>query len=141
MAENIQLEIVTPEKYVVGEPAQIVMAPGTLGEFGVLSGHTPFLTSLQIGKVHYRDAKGSEHFVFVSGGFAEALPDRITVLAESAEREENIDYERAKAAYERAQDRLASQKDGIDFARAQAALQRAIVRIDMVKGSSPGAGN
>ena len=86
MAEDIQLEIVTPERYAVSEAAQIVMAPGTLGEFGVLSGHTPFLTSLQTGKVHYKDSSGKEQVVFVSGGFAEALPDRVTILAESAER-------------------------------------------------------
>ncbi|MFO7861706.1 MAG: F0F1 ATP synthase subunit epsilon [Desulfosalsimonas sp.] len=135
MAENIQLEIVTPEKYVVSESSQIVMAPGTLGEFGVLSGHTPFLTSLQVGKVRYRDEKGDEHFVFVSGGFAEALPDKVTILAESAERLENIDYERAKAAYERAQQRLAGDKEDVDFARARAAMQRALTRMNIVQGS------
>jgi F-type H+-transporting ATPase subunit epsilon len=135
MAENIQLEIVTPEKYVVSESSQIVMAPGTLGEFGVLSGHTPFLTSLQVGKVRYRDEKGDEHYVFVSGGFAEALPDKVTILAESAERLENIDYERAKAAYERAQQRLADDKEDVDFARARAAMQRALTRMNIVQGS------
>ena len=135
MAENIQLEIVTPEKYVVSESSQIVMAPGTLGEFGVLSGHTPFLTSLQVGKVRYRDEKGDEHYVFVSGGFAEALPDKVTILAESAERLENIDYERAKAAYERAQQRLAGDKEDVDFARARAAMQRALTRMNIVQGS------
>mgnify|MGYP006282507335 CR=1 FL=1 len=134
MAENIQLEIVTPEKYVVSESSQIVMAPGTLGEFGVLSGHTPFLTSLQVGKVRYRDEKGDEHYVFVSGGFAEALPDKVTILAESAERLENIDYERAKAAYERAQQRLAGDKEDVDFARARAAMQRALTRMNIVQG-------
>jgi F-type H+-transporting ATPase subunit epsilon len=135
MADNIQIEIVTPEKYVVSESAQIVMAPGTMGEFGVLSGHTPFLTSLQIGKVRYRDAKGEEHLVFVCGGFAEALPDKVTILAESAELKENIDYERAKAAFERAQQRLETQKEDVDFTRARAALQRAITRMNMVQGS------
>ena len=134
MAENIQLEIVTPEKYVISESAQIVMAPGTLGEFGILSGHTPFLTSLHIGKVRYRDAGGNEHMVFVSGGFAEALPDRVTILAESAERQENIDYERAKAAYERAQQRLESGKEDVDFVRARAALHRALTRMNIVQG-------
>ena len=83
MAENIRLEVVTPEKYVVSEAAKIVMAPGTLGEFGVLSGHTPFMSSLKTGAIRYEDDKGSEHFVFVSGGFVEALPDRVTVLADS----------------------------------------------------------
>lgn len=135
MAENIKLEIVTPEKYVVSEEAQIVMAPGTLGEFGVLSGHTPFLTSLQVGKVRYKDTSGVEQSVFVSGGFAEALPDRVTILAESAERGHEIDYERAKAAYERAEQRVsaAASKEDIDMARARAAMNRALVRIKIVE--------
>ncbi|MFP3998206.1 MAG: F0F1 ATP synthase subunit epsilon [Desulfobacterales bacterium] len=135
MAENIKLEIVTPEKYVISESAQIVMAPGTLGEFGVLAGHTPFLTSLEIGKVRYRDAGGSDKVVFVSGGFAEALPDRVTILAESAELKQDIDYERAKAAYERAQKRLEERKENLDNARAQAALHRALTRMRIAEGS------
>ena len=102
MAGTIKLEIVTPERVVVSEEAQIVTAPGTLGEFGVLIGHTPFLTALQTGAVRYLDPQGGEHFVFVSGGFAEALPDRVTVLAESAERRRDIDVERARAARETA---------------------------------------
>jgi F-type H+-transporting ATPase subunit epsilon len=131
MAGPVRLEIVTPEKIVVSEDAQIVMAPGVLGEFGVLIGHTPFLTALKAGAVRYTDAQGSEHLVFVSGGFAEALPDRVTVLAESAERRRDIDIERARAALERAQKRLAEQrsKEEVDFVRAQAALQRALMRL------------
>jgi F-type H+-transporting ATPase subunit epsilon len=131
MAGPIRLEIVTPEKIVVSEDAQIAMAPGVLGEFGVLIGHTPFLTALKAGAVRYTDAQGTEHLVFVSGGFAEALPDRVTVLAESAERRRDIDIERARAALERAQKRLAEQrsKEEIDFVRAQAALQRALMRL------------
>ena len=135
MADNIKLEVVTPEKYVVSEDAQIVMAPGTLGEFGVLSGHTPFLTSLDIGKVRYRNAGGNEALVFVSGGFAEALPDRVTILAESAELGDQIDYERARAAYERAQQRLNDQQN-IDTARASAALNRAMARMKIVESKS-----
>ncbi|MFW6052904.1 MAG: F0F1 ATP synthase subunit epsilon [Desulfosalsimonas sp.] len=131
MAENIKIEIVTPEKYVVSESAQIVMAPGVLGEFGVLSGHTPFLTSLETGKVRYRDAEGKDKFAFVSGGFAEALSDRVTILAESAELKEDIDYERAKAAYDRAKKRLEERKEDLDYARARAALQRALARMNL----------
>lgn len=138
MAGPIRLEIVTPEKIIVSEEAQIVMAPGTLGEFGVLIGHTPFLTSLKAGAVRYTDAQGSEHMVFVSGGFAEALPDRITILAESAERRRDIDLERARAALERAQKRLAEQrsKEEFDFVRAQAALQRALMRLKIAEHRS-----
>ena len=131
MAGSIRLEIVTPEKTVVSEDVQIVMAPGVLGEFGVLIGHTPFLTALKTGVVRYSDSHGSERMVFVSGGFAEALPQKVTILAESAERRRDIDVERARAALERAQKRLAEQrsKEEFDFVRAQTALQRALIRL------------
>jgi len=130
MAGNIRLEVVTPEKYVVDEDVQIAVAPGSLGEFGVLIGHTPFLTTLKTGVMHYTDASGTQRYVFVSGGFAEALPDKVTVLAESAERRKDIDIDRAKAALERAQERLAQSKaEDIDFNRAKAALERALHRI------------
>jgi F-type H+-transporting ATPase subunit epsilon len=133
MAENIRLEVVTPEKSVVSETAQIVMAPGTMGEFGVLSGHTPFMTTLKTGAMKYKDESGQERFVFVSGGFAEALPDRVTVLAESAERRQDIDVQRAKEAAERAEKRLQSSDEDIDFVRAKAALLRAISRLQLVE--------
>ena len=131
MAANIHLEVVTPEKIVVSEEAQIVASPGSEGEFGVLTGHTPFLTSLKTGIIRYTDAGGKEHFVFVSGGFAEALPDKVTVLAKSAEVSTNIDVNRAKDALARAEKRLAEERtrQDIDFARARAALERATVRI------------
>ena len=133
MADNIRLEVVTPEKEVVNDMAQIVMAPGSLGEFGVLSGHTPFMTSLKTGSIHYRDENGKDQYVFVSGGFAEALPNQVTVLAESAERMEDIDVERAKAALDRAEKRLAEErsKEDIDFVRARAALERALMRLKL----------
>jgi F-type H+-transporting ATPase subunit epsilon len=131
MAENIRLEIVTPEKEVVNEMSQIVMAPGSLGEFGVLSGHTPFMTSLMAGAIHYRDESGKDQYVFVSGGFAEALPDKVTVLAESAEKMEDIDPQRAQEAMKRAEERLAEgrAKEEVDRARARAALERAVMRV------------
>ena len=132
MAGNIRLEVVTPEKYVVDEEVQIAVAPGSLGEFGVLIGHTPFLTTLKTGVMHYTDAGGAQRYIFVSGGFAEALPDKLTVLAESAERRKDIDVNRAKAAMERAQERLAQSKaEDIDFNRAKAALERALHRIKL----------
>ena len=133
MAENIRLEVVTPEKSVVSDDVQIVMAPGSLGEFGVLSGHTPFLTTLKMGAIKYKDDKGQERYVFVSGGFAEALPDRVTILAESAERRKNIDLERASGALERAQERIEKTNEDIDFARAKAALERALHRIKLAE--------
>ncbi len=133
MAENIRLEVVTPEKQVVNEDAQIVMAPGILGEFGVLAGHTTFLTTLKTGSIKYNDASGAEHFVFVSGGFAEALPDKVTVLAESAERRKDIDIQRADDARERAEERMQGTDEDVDFVRAKASLERAIQRIRLSK--------
>jgi len=131
MPGTIKLEIVTPDKAVVSEDVQIVMAPGTLGEFGVLIGHTSFLTTLKVGMIRYTDAGGNEHRVFVSGGFAEALPDKVTILAESAERRRDIDLERARAALERAKKRMeeAAKKDVVEYTRARAALERALHRL------------
>jgi F-type H+-transporting ATPase subunit epsilon len=133
MAGNITLEVVTPEKVVVSEEVQIAVAPGSLGEFGVLVGHTTFLTTLKTGTIHYTGADGAQRYIFTSGGFAEALPDKLTVLAESAERRRDIDTERAKAAMERAQKRLEKATDDIDFARAKAALERALHRIKLAE--------
>jgi F-type H+-transporting ATPase subunit epsilon len=135
MAEKtLKLEIVTPEKSVVSENARIVMAPAALGEFGVLPGHTPFMTNLKMGAVRFVDQDGKERMVFVSGGFAEALPTKVTILAESAERRREIDVTRAKAALERAEKRLASEeRENIDFVRARAALARAILRIRLAE--------
>ena len=134
MAENILLEVVTPEKIVVSEEAQIVIAPGSEGEFGALIGHTPFLTTLQTGVIRYTDNAGKERYIFVSGGFSETLPDKVTVLAESAERRRDIDVQRAEAAKKRAEERLLEdrEKENIDFLRAKLALERSINRIRIV---------
>lgn len=136
MAGKIRLEIVTPERGVVDEAADIVMAPGALGEFGVLIHHTPFMTTLKTGTVRFKDAEGRERHVFVSGGFAEALPDRVTILAESAERRREIDIDRAKAALERAKQRLAEEEDVLDIDRARAAIERALHRIRLAESRS-----
>lgn len=134
MAENIHLEVVTPERSIVSDTAQIVMAPGELGEFGVLAGHTPFMTSIKVGAVRYEDGNGTERYIFVSGGFAEALPDRVTILADSAERRQEIDLDRAQAALRRAEERLAVEDDdNIDYARARVALMRALNRIRLAR--------
>lgn len=131
MAGKLMLEVVTPDKSVVSDEAQIVVAPGAYGEFGVLPGHTTFLTTLKIGMLRYKDQGGGERIVFVNGGFAEVLPHKVTILAESAERRRAIDVERANAAMKRAEERLAdaTKREDIDFRRAQVALQRAIIRM------------
>ena len=128
MAEKILLEIVTPEKKVMSEPVDVVVAPGELGEFGVLPHHIAFLSKLKVGELRYRVGNVMHH-VAVMGGYAEVLPDRVTILAPAAEEAVHIDVIRAKAARERAERRIGEVKDRQDFARAQAALQRAIARI------------
>lgn len=133
MAENIFLEVVTPGAAVVSEEAQIVMAPGSEGEFGVLHGHTTFLTSLKVGCLRYKDVTGKDRALFINGGFAEVLPTKITILAESADRRCEIDVERVKAAKARAEERLAKGTPDIDMIRAEAALRRAIQRLSLIQ--------
>ncbi|MBA3009476.1 MAG: F0F1 ATP synthase subunit epsilon [Proteobacteria bacterium] len=129
MAEKLFLEVVTPQKAVVSEEVEIVVAPGSEGEFGALKGHTTFLTSLKMGTLRYKDVNGKERLLFINGGFAEVLPDKVTILAESAERRKDIDVTRAREAKERAEKRLADKAADLDFIRAEAALRRAIDRI------------
>lgn len=129
MAEKLFLEVVTPQKAIVSEAVEIVVAPGSEGEFGALKGHTTFLTSLKMGTLRYKDANGKERLLFINGGFAEVLPDKVTILAESAERRKDIDVTRAQKAKERAEQRLAAKTSDIDLVRAEAALRRAIDRI------------
>ena len=128
MEKSLKLEIVTPDKLVLSEDVDYVGAPGYEGEFGVLPSHIPFLSALQIGNLYFKKS-GKSHFVFVSGGFADVSGDKVTILAESAEKAEDIDIERARKAKERAEQRLAQQKEKIDYIRAQAALHRALARI------------
>ena len=129
MAEKLFLEVVTPQKSVVSEEVEIVVAPGSEGEFGALKGHTTFLTSLKLGTLRYKDANGKERYVFINGGVAEVLPNKVTILAESAERRKDIDIERAMKAKERAEKRLAAKSPDTDLIRAEAALRRALHRL------------
>jgi F-type H+-transporting ATPase subunit epsilon len=132
MADKILLEIVTPEKKVLSEMVDIVVAPGEEGEFGVLPNHIPFLTKIKVGELRFR-VGGSARYVSVMGGYAEVLPDRVTILATAAEEATEIDVIRAKAARERAERRLAEAKDRLEFVRAQVALQRAIARLKVAE--------
>lgn len=131
MAKELFLEVVTPQKAVVSEQAQIVVAPGSEGEFGVLKGHTTLLTSLKIGTLRYKNAKGEERYLFINGGFAEVLPEKVTILAESAEFRREIDAERAVNAKQRAEKRIAAKAPDTDLVRAEAALKRAVHRIKL----------
>ena len=132
LPEAIELVIVTPEKQLLRDKATEVELPGENGYLGVLPGHAPLITELGIGELSYRDASGkeSEHVALIQG-FAEVLGDRVTVLAETAERAEEIDLQRAKDALERAQKRLSSGDPNIDWDRAGIALQRALIRIQV----------
>jgi F-type H+-transporting ATPase subunit epsilon len=129
MAEKqLLLEVVTPERKVVSTTADIVVCPGIEGQFGVLVGHIPFLSALDIGEMYYKQG-GKTEYLAVSGGFAEVTGSKITVVAESAEFGREIDIERARRARERAERRLAAAKtEQIDWVRAEAALRRAMVR-------------
>jgi F-type H+-transporting ATPase subunit epsilon len=135
MAKELFLEVVTPQNAIVSEEVQIVVAPGSEGEFGALKGHTTFLTSLKVGTLRYKDVNGKERFLFINGGFAEVLPDKVTILAESAERRQDIDVQRATDAKTRAEKRISAKAADTDLLRAEAALRRSIHRIS-IKGSS-----
>jgi len=137
LPEAIELQIVTPERHVLQESVQSVEVPGKEGYLGVLPGHAPLITELGIGILAYR--KGSESkFVTVIHGYAEVLPDRVIVLAELAERAEEIDLPRSKAAHDRAQAELAKHGIGPDeWHLQQLALQRALVRMQAAARSGP----
>src|SRR5215470_15531211 len=129
MAETIQLEIVTPERQVVDAAAEEVTTPGKSGYLGVLPGHAPLITELAVGQISYKTA-GQTKRLSVAWGFAEVLPEKVTILAETAEKSEEIDVPRAQAAKQRAESELS--KAGTDGNReAQAALERANARIEV----------
>jgi F-type H+-transporting ATPase subunit epsilon len=133
MADKIQLDVVTPERMVVSQKVDMVVAPGVEGEFGVLVGHIPFLSTLQSGEMRFT-VDGKVTRMVVTGGFAEVQPDKVTVLADAAELAREIDVDRAKRARERAEDRLKRTKgEELDHARAEAALRRAITRIKVAQ--------
>ena len=127
---SFALEIVTPERVVYSSQVESVQAPGSEGSFGVLAGHMPLLTSLQVGALCFTEEGGDRVQMAVSGGFAEVGSERVTVLAETAERAEEIDTQRADSSRQRAEERLARRHEGeVDVIRAQAALTRALNRL------------
>jgi F-type H+-transporting ATPase subunit epsilon len=128
--DHLTLEIVTPERSIAHGEVDEVVVPGAEGSFGVLPGHTPFLTTLSIGEIEYR--RGDEtSFVAVSFGFAEVLPDRVTILAQIAEASEEIDVTRAEAASKRAQERLDRPAMEMDYERARLSLLKSLVRLQV----------
>jgi len=130
MADTFQLEIVTPEKKVVETAAEEIQIPGKNGYLGILPGHAPLITELSVGEITYRENSTNQRLA-VAWGFAEILPDKVTILAETAERPTEVDVARAQKAKERAEQRLTCGDTSIDVERALNALQRAQCRLDV----------
>ena len=135
---SIELQIVVPDRAIAKEQVDEVEIPGVDGYFGVLPGHTPLLAALSVGELWYR--KGQEKtYLAIAYGFAEVLPDRVTILAQLAERAEEIDMERAQRARERASGRLEGKSD-VDYARARIALMKSLTRLQVSSRIASGAG-
>ena len=131
LPSSLRFEIVTPERAVVREAVDEVQIPGAEGYFGVLPGHTPLLASLDVGELWFRQG-GERYYISVAFGFAEVLPDRVTILAQIAERAEEIDVERAEAAVRRARERVDQQRAAnVDFERARIALLKSLMRLQV----------
>ncbi len=127
---SIQLQIVSADRSLVNEPADEVQIPGADGYFGVLPGHTPMLATLQVGQLWYRQGQ-DKHYLSIAFGFAEVQPDRVTILAQIAEKAEEIDIARAEDAKKRAEGRLGKPTMDIDFERARIALMKSLIRLQV----------
>lgn len=127
----MKLEIVTVERLVYSEDVDVLVAPGIEGELGILPRHAPLLTVLQPGEIRV-SKDGNETYMSVSGGFIEVMSNTVTILADTAERVEDIDAERAEAAFKRAQERISSAVSEMDLQRAMASLKRSQARIGVV---------
>lgn len=132
MAENFQLEIVTPEKLVVKDSAEEAQIPGRNGYIGVLPGHAPLITELGAGEISYKSG-GQLHRFSLAWGFAEVLPDRVTVLAETVERADEIDVPRAQQSLKKAEDSLNSAKTEEECSMATGKIRRAQARIEVAQ--------
>jgi F-type H+-transporting ATPase subunit epsilon len=128
----VRLDIVTAERVVYSEEVDIVVAPGVLGQLGILPHHAPLMTTLEPGELKVRKG-GEEYSLVISGGFLEVRPDRIIILADAAERAEEIDIARAEAAKQRAQQRLTHPTPEVDLAQAEAALRRSLARLKVAE--------
>jgi F-type H+-transporting ATPase subunit epsilon len=130
---KVHLEVVTPQRILVSQDVEIVVAPGSLGEFGVLEGHVPFLSGIVPGELRFTVGGKTERFA-VASGFAEMSEDKVSILVDAAEPARDVDLERARKAFERAKERLAKRgAEDIDFIRAEAALRRAMARIKVAE--------
>jgi len=133
---KLTLEIVTPDRSLIREEVDEVVVPGTEGEFGILPGHTPLLSTLKVGELWYRQGE-EKHYLAIAFGFVEVLPDRVTVLADVGERAQEIDVQRAERARQRAEQRLAEApqphltQTEFDIERARVALMKALIRLQV----------
>jgi F-type H+-transporting ATPase subunit epsilon len=143
----MRCEVVTAERVVFDGDVDMVVAPGIEGQLGILPHHAPLMTALTFGELVLRREGQEDEFLAIGGGFMEIGPDHVTILADSAERAEEIDEERAETARFRAEDTMAQKhREDVDLARAEAALRRSVVRLKVAKrkrryggrGSGPG---
>ena len=135
LATKLTLEIVTPDRALLREEVDEVVVPGSQGEFGVLPGHTPLLSTLKVGELWYRQGQ-EKHYLAIAFGFVEVLPDRVTVLAQVGERAQEIDVQRAERAKQRAEQRLAQAQPHLtqvdfDIERARIALMKSLLRLQV----------
>ena len=144
---TLHLEIVTIESKIFDDQVNMVIAPGSEGVLGILPNHTPLLTALNYGELQIKRDGQEDQFLAIGGGFMEVQPDHVVVLSDAAEHVDEIDLERAEAARQRAEERLAQAKAGeLDFTRAEAALRRSMARIKVARrrrrrgGAPPGPG-
>ena len=134
LPKSLSLEVVTPDRAIVKEQVDEVVLPGSEGSFGVLPGHAPLLATLQVGEMWYRTGQET-HYLAIAFGFVEVLPDRVTVLAQVAEKAEDIDLARAEAAKVRAEQRVSGTDPSMDFERARIALLKSLVRLNVASRS------
>jgi F-type H+-transporting ATPase subunit epsilon len=127
---KLLLEIVTPDRAIVREEVDEVVVPGAEGYLGILPGHAPLLATLRVGELWYRRA-AEKHYLAIAFGFVEVLPDRVTILAQIAERAQEIDVARAEGAKKRAEERLAKPSPDLDFERARIALMKSLIRLQV----------
>lgn len=132
MADTFQLEIVTPEKMVVNDAAEEIQIPGKNGYLGILPGHAPLITELAVGEISYRKG-GQTFYLSVAWGFAEVLPDKVTILSETAERPQEIDVKRAQESKQKAEEALKTGQTEADFNHAEDALKRAETRLEVAE--------
>jgi F-type H+-transporting ATPase subunit epsilon len=130
LPHHLQLHIVSADRPLVNERVDEVEIPGSDGYFGVLPGHTPLLAAMQVGQLWYRQGQEMQ-YLSIAFGFAEVQPDRVTILAQIAERADEIDAARAEAARRRAEERLAKPMAEMDFERARVAMMKALIRLQV----------